>query len=224
MSTYMTEQEQFEMIKKWWNTYGNWLMMLASVVMLVAAGWQYWGWHEQKIIDQSSVIYENMMVAFANQEEDKTQAFANTLIQNYSRTVYSAAAHLTLAKFYVNQEDYPKAVVELQAVAKQAKSPALKELASIRLARIWIAEKEYKKALTELDSLNNTPYLPIIAELKGDIYTATGQYQDAVKSYHQAIASVSKAGMGNLFLEMKTNEAQAKLPERQVGLVQSQTV
>lgn len=224
MSTYMTEQEQLEMIKKWWQKYGNLILTIASIVMLVAAGLQYWNWHERKILDQSSTIYENMMIAFANQEEDKTQAFANTLVQNYSKTVYSAAAHLTLAKYYVNQENYEKAIAELQAVVKHAKTTSLKELASIRLARIWISKKDYEKALSELNTLHNSPYMPIVAELKGDIYTATGKYQEAVQAYHDAIAFVSKAGMGNLFLEMKTNEAAAHVSTRQIGLVQSRTV
>ncbi|MCL5273019.1 MAG: tetratricopeptide repeat protein, partial [Gammaproteobacteria bacterium] len=45
---------------------------------------------------------------------------------------------------------------------------------------------------------------------KGDIYGATGKYQEAISSYRLAIDEVKTNGMGNLFLEMKTNELASK--------------
>jgi len=42
------------------------------------------------------------------------------------------------------------------------------------------------------------------------VYAAKGQYQKAVESYRAAMSSVRHRGMGNLYLEMKTNEIAAK--------------
>lgn len=88
--------------------------------------------------------------------------------------------------------------------------PALKQIAKIRMARIFAAEKSYTNALNELSSIDDKTYLPVINELKGDIYGATGQYQEAMSSYKLALDEVKNNGMGNLFLEMKTNEIASK--------------
>lgn len=103
-----------------------------------------------------------------------------------------------------------KATVELKSVATNSKMPALKQIAKIRLARILAAEKSYTNALKELGSIDDDTYLPVINELKGDIYGATGQYEEAMNSYKMALDEVKNNGMGNLFLEMKTNQIASK--------------
>ena len=209
MSVYMTEEEQLEAIKKWWNKYSNIITVVLSVILLVFAGFKYWNWHHDKISAQASNAYERMMLAFANQDNQSVQSYANQLIKDYSKTVYADAARLTLAKLFVTDDNYPKARESLEYVANHSKMPALRQVAKIRIARLFAAEKAYDKALAELASIVDTAYMPVINELKGDIYTATGQYQKAIVAYKEAITEVRTNGMGNLFLEMKTNELAA---------------
>lgn len=95
-------------------------------------------------------------------------------------------------------------------VADNSKLRTLKQIAKIRLARILVANKSYANALSELSNVEDATYLPVINELKGDIYGATGKYEEAMNSYKQAMDEVKVNGMGNLFLEMKTNEIAVK--------------
>jgi len=210
MTVYMTEEEQLASIKKWWMRYGNIVTVVLSLILLSIAGYRYWHWHQEKLTQQASIAYEQMMVAFSNQNTKAVKSYANELIQDYNHSVYADVAHMTLAKIYVSKNKLDKAKNELQIVANSSKMPPLKQIAKIRIARILAAGKSYTNALKELSSIDDDTYLPVINELKGDIYGATGQYQEAMNSYKLAVDEVKSNGMGNLFLEMKTNEISVK--------------
>ncbi len=206
MSVYMTEAEQLEAIKKWWKRYSNVITVILSVILLVISGFKYWNWHQAKIEQQASNAYEHLMVAFSNHDNKSVYGFANQLLADYGQTVYADAARLTLAKLYVLRDRYPKAQEELQYVATHSKVMVLQQIARIRLARLWVNSKSYDQALNELNHIQSSIYKPVVNELRGDIYAATGQYQQAVSSYREAMNEVQMKGMGNLMLEMKTNE------------------
>jgi predicted negative regulator of RcsB-dependent stress response len=209
MSVYMTEAEQLEAIKNWWKRYSNVITITLSIVLLAISAYKYWNWHQDKVNQQASTTYEQLMLAFSNQDAKGVRGYANELLNDYGQTVYADAARLTLAKLYVSREKFAKAEEELAYVAKYSKMDALQQIAKIRLARMFAAEKAYNKALDELGKVNSSVYMPVVNELKGDIYAATGQYQQAVISYKKAISEVQTNGMGNLFLEMKSNELAA---------------
>lgn len=209
MSIYMTEAEQIESIKNWWRRYSNMITVLFSILLLVMAGVRYWHWHAAKIEQQASNAYEHMMVAFSNQDRKGVRGYANQLIKEYRHTVYADAARLTLARLYVEHAHYDKAKVQLNHVANKGNMPALQHVAIIRMARLLLAEKSYDQALTTLEKMTDEGYQPVVSELKGDIYTAMGEYPKAVRSYREALTQAKTQGMGNLFLEMKANELSA---------------
>lgn len=206
MSVYMTEEEQLEAIKKWWQRYQNLILTSISIALLVFAGVRYWNWHVEKQSIEASVAYEHLMVAFSNKENKVIKSYANQLIENYPKTVYADAAHLILAKQYVSREKLEDALTQLQFVTEHSSMSSLKQVAKIRKARILAMKKAYPEALQELSVVDEATYLPLINELKGDIYAATKEYNKAIAFYQQAMEEVSNKGVGNVFLEMKANE------------------
>lgn len=202
----MTEEEQLESIKKWWKRYGNMVTLALSVILFAVAGYRYLTWHQDKLTQQASIAYEQMMLALSNHNNNAVKSYANELINEHGKTVYADVAHMTLAKIYVSKNKLDKAQAELRVVADNSKMLSLKQIAKIRIARIFASGKSYTNALNELSRVEDPTYLPVINELKGDIYGATGKYQEALNSYRQAIDEVKNNGMGNPFLEMKTNE------------------
>lgn len=209
MSVYMTEQEQLEVIKNWWKRHSSTITVVLSVFLLAFSGYKYWFWHQEKINQQASNTYEHLMIAFSNQDNKSVRAFANQLIKEHGKTVYSDAARLTLAKLYVTNSKIKQAEEHLSYVSNHSNVTALKQIAKIRLARLLVSEKQFDKALNELNTVVDTAYISSINEIKGDIYTAKGNYAQAIDSYRKAVTDIKGLGMGNLFLEMKTNELTA---------------
>ena len=209
MSVYMTEAEQLDAIKKWWKRYSNIITIVLSLVLLAASGYKYWNWHQEKVNQQASNAYEQLMLAFSNQDKKGVRSYANQLLNDYGQTIYADAARMTLAKLYAMHDKYTEAFNELNYVAAHYKMVAIHQVAKIRIARLFLAEKAYDKALAQLAQVDYTAYMPVVSELRGDIYVATGRYPLAVVEYKKAIGEVQMQGMGNLFLEMKTNELAA---------------
>lgn len=213
MSVYMTEEEQLDAIRRWWAKYGNVITVLVSLIMLSFAGYKYFNWHQEKVTEQASVVYENMMSAYSQHNIKSVRAYANELTSKYNHSIYADAAQMILAKLYIDKNKLAQARSQLQSVAHQGKMPALQQIATIRLARILASEHSYQQALNELDSVKDIMYTSVIHELKGDIYSALKNYKEAMNFYHLAIDDIKSNGLNNnLFLEMKANELANTIP------------
>ena len=206
MSVYMTEEEQLQAIKKWWLCYNTPILVLLSLIMLSVAGYRYWSWHNEKTLIQASTVYERLMVSFSEHKNKEVRSYANQLINNYDQTVYADVARMTLAKIEVAKDQDEKAKQLLNEVVNHTTVPAFKQIAKIRIARLLVAQKSFDQALNQLSVIDDSAYMTIVNELKGDIFVEKGDYQQAIKSYKQAISEAKTHGIGNLFLEMKTNE------------------
>lgn len=224
MSVYMTEEEQIQAIKKWWMRYSTPILVLLSVVMLCVAGYRYWNWHHEKTLTQASTVYEHLMVAFSNHDNKEIKSYANQLIKNYGQTVYADVARMTLVKIYVGKDQNDKAKNLLEDVVANSKVPAFRQIAKIRIARLLIAKKNFDQALTQLAVIDDDAYMTIVNELKGDIFVEKGEYQQAIKLYKKAISEAKTHGIGNLFLEMKTNELAALTQSKNVQSEKTQVV
>jgi predicted negative regulator of RcsB-dependent stress response len=167
----MTEEEQLESIKKWWNRHGTLVTVGLSIVLVCIAGYRYYDWHQYKMKQQASITYEKMMMEFSNHNNKAVRAYANDLISNYDNSVYADVAHMTLAKIYVSKDKLDKAKNELQQVVNSTKMAPLKQIAKIRIARILAADKSYTNALQELSSIEDATYLPVSMNLK-ETFTA----------------------------------------------------
>ncbi len=206
MSIYMTETEQLEAIKAWWQRHQHIIGIVFLVVLVSVSAYRYWNWHSEKLTRQASEIYERLMVASSTKNTKNIEAYANALMKEYPKTVYADAAELVLATHWVSQEKWGAARNALEHVAFHATMPALQHMARIRLARILIEEKAFDKALSYLEHMNSSIYKPLIDELKGDVYVAMGRYQEADVVYREARDEVKIRGIGNLFLDMKAND------------------
>jgi predicted negative regulator of RcsB-dependent stress response len=216
VSVYMTEEEQLDAIKAWWQRHQRLISMVLLSVLVLVAGYRYWHWHTDKITRQASMSYERLMVAVSNQDGQAIEAYAKTLAKEYPKTVYGDAAQLTLAKHWVAESKWTEAQQTLETVAFHAKMPALQHVARIRLARLYLANKAYSQALSYLEKTKSSMYKPLIDELKGDVYMATGRYQEAEVLYRDAREETKSRGIGNIFLDMKVNELAALMQSSKV--------
>jgi len=206
MNVYLNEHEQWNALKKWWEKYNAIVIIIFSLVLLSCSAYKYWQWHQQSQLQLASNTYERMMLASANHQSEQIKEIANSLVKDYPNSIYADAARLSLAKIAVSTKDYTEAESQLKWVAENSPINEMADVAKIRLARLWVAHQKYTDALSILKGMKSPAYLPLVDELRGDIYTGMNKFDKAVTFYRKALSEVQNYGVGNLFLEMKSNE------------------
>lgn len=209
MNVYLNEYEQWNALKKWWQKYNAIVIVLFSLVLLSCSAYKYWQWHRESRMQQASNTYERMMLASANHQNDQVEKMANNLVKEFPNSIYADSARLSLAKLAVFAKNYEEAEKQLKSVAFSSHIAELADVAKIRLARLWVSHQRYQEALDILKGITGKAYAPLVDELRGDIFTGMNQFDKAVDSYRQALSEVQNYGVGDLFLEMKSNDITA---------------
>ena len=188
MNEYETEDQQVEALKKWWKENGTSLITGLLVGVTALFGWRYYVDQNHVHAVQASDIYMQVMQsATLNTVNDKTIDLHNTLINDYSDTPYAALASLILAKSEYEKDNVEAAATQLGLAAKHAGDEVIKQIANSRLASIYIEQEKYEAALTLLTMSHDAVYDAQYEELKGDLYMAKGDTEQARIAYDKAI-------------------------------------
>ena len=211
MEVYSTEEEQIAAIKKWWKD--NWLSLFGGVLIGIGilVGGKYWLDSKSFHAASASVEYEAMIQSLARDEVEEASNRAATLLGQYADTPYAGLAALTMAKIKTDKDDLATAKSHLRWAMDNVQQNEIKLEAQIRLARVLLAEQKYDEALQQINSINLPPYKVTVEELKGDIYVAKGNTENARTAYSLALAELDQSEsnasprMRN-FLQMKLDD------------------
>jgi predicted negative regulator of RcsB-dependent stress response len=208
VNVYLTEQQQIEEIKKWWQRNGTSTIIIFVLVICASIGWRFWLQHRETKLERASTHYEELLNAVVNDDAIDAQKEANLLRHNYLHTPYAALASLMLARGDVYQGNYDSAKQQLTWVMKHANTNALREIARLRLARITLLQNQPKDALQLLAKVDDKNYEPLINELIGDSYLALNQIDNARSAYQRAITELPDPAMRPI-LQMKLDDIAA---------------
>lgn len=196
MAEHLTEEEQLEAIKRWWDNNGK--SLLTAILMGIAAysGFEFWKTKQQTQAEAGSVVYEELLQAVSaeNQtvEQQNTAKFlAQQLVDEHSGSFYGISADLLLAKIAVQANDLDLALNHLNAALKQGPDEALESVIHQRLAKVQSAKGDYAGAIATLDKGQSQAVIGAFAETRGDVYLAQGDNDRARASYQLALDSVA---------------------------------
>ncbi len=188
MSTYQTEEEQVEALKKWWKENGKSVIAGVVIGLLVVGGGKGWIEYNRIQAENASSFYEGFSQAAVEGDLEKALKRGEALIQEYRRSTYARFAALELARLQYEAGEKDKARERLQWVVENASDEGLAQLARVRLARLALDTG----ALDEAERLAGTPagdawegeFLSIRAEIK----LARGDREGARKDLAEALA------------------------------------
>ncbi|HEV2613922.1 MAG TPA: tetratricopeptide repeat protein [Gammaproteobacteria bacterium] len=206
MSTYLTEEQQIELLKAWWKNNGNFAIGVLFLALALSLGLHFWFKHREVKLERGSAHYEQMLNALVNGDDATTIKEASLLKDNYSHTPYAALASLIFARNDVYAEKYPEAEAQLTWVMDHASTNSLREIARLRLSRIEIQLNKPQEALKVLDKINDSSYLPMINEVRGDSYLALNDTVKARESYQKAVDLLPNYAIARPLLTMKLND------------------
>ena len=204
MAEYETEEQQVEAIKEWWKQNG--LAVISGAVLGIGAlvGWRGWGWYQEKQANEASDIFAVVQEAVNKNDATGLNEQTKTLRENYASTPYASLAVLHEAKTHNDKGDFAAAEESLRWVLKNSKQDSVQEIARLRLARLLLAENKIDEAQTMIGTSTSKAYASLANEIRGDIFVAKGELEQAKKAYDQAMQSAS--GSGVEFLQLKRND------------------
>ena len=188
MSTYQTEEEQVEAIKKWWKENGKSVVGGIVLGFAIIGGWQGWQGYQSNQGEAASQVYDAMRQATRSERFDKALEDGKLLIGEFGDSAYGSFAALELARLAYQRGEKSVARNHLRWVVDSAPDAAIREVARLRLGALLLDMNE----LPALESLLATPPQPAFAgefsALRGDLELAKGNQQAARDAYRQALA------------------------------------
>ena len=199
MADHITEEEQIEALKRWWDENGK--QVVLAIVLTVGGyfGWQAWTDHVEEKTAAASLVYQEMLdhisdatagdVVDADKQVEISQ-LAETLKQDYSNTQYAFYAALIKAKLAVESTDLSAAAVELQWAMDNAGETISENIARLRLARVEAAAGNLDKALQLVQGVDAGELKSAFDEAKGDFYQLQGNAAAAYTAYEAAMMGI----------------------------------
>ena len=188
MSSYQTEEEQVEALKKWWKENGKWAIGGIVLGLAVVGGGKGWMEYQRVQAENASANYEGFAQAARGSDLDAAVQRGEALMKEYPGSTYALFTALDLARLQIEAGDKDKARTRLQWVIDNAGDEAIGKLAKVRLARLLLD----MDALDEASTLAANPaddswmgeFLSIQAEVKlarGDREGARGDFARALE-------------------------------------------
>ena len=191
MAELRSEEEQLEVVKRWWKENGTSLIAGAVLAAAGVFGWNAWQNYQEGKSEAASARYQQLinMTAGTTLEGDQLSA-AQTLIDeltdDYRNTLYAELAQLLEARLAVQEGDLAAAKQALQDVASNSSRRYVQSLAWLRLARIEVAEGNPEAALALLDQPISDALAAQQANVRGDAFLAQNQPEQARDAWQTA--------------------------------------
>lgn len=203
MPAYETDNEQMELVKKWWADYGKWIIIAVIIGLGAGFGWRYWQQQQVEQRQQASLLYQQLIVADSKNDHDTVLQMSTEITQRYSSLEYAAMANLVAAKNALAQNNVDLAAQKLQWVLDHSRTPSIKQIARLRKARVLLMQNKTAEAQKLLATVDDKIYQPVIDEIQGDIYTQLGDLPKARQSYQAAQLGLSAVLGEDVLLSMK---------------------
>ncbi|HEY6528558.1 MAG TPA: tetratricopeptide repeat protein [Cellvibrionaceae bacterium] len=202
MSAHLTEEEQIEAFKRWWQRYGTSTVASVALASALYLGWNLFQQHRADVAAEASKQYDKLAELIKPQEnksltaEQKTQAksLADGLIKDHKGSLYADLASLAVAKIAVEDNDLETATSTLRRVVETSTDAPTVDIARLRLAKVLAANKKVDEALGLLGAAVNAEFEASYAEAKGDILVGENRLAEAFSAYQVAMTSVNKLG------------------------------
>lgn len=189
------ENEELAALKKWWQENGVALVLGLVVGIAAIVGWQGWQAWQENYAQGAATAYAELQQALAGTvATDKLAAMVEHLQAEYGASPYAAQAGLALAEQFVIQNQPDRAIASLHWVATEAEQTALRNIARVRQARLVWGQGNPDAALELLQHEHPTAFVPLYAELVGDIEAATGDQAGARDAYRKALTNLPPGG------------------------------
>lgn len=210
MDGLLSEKEQIEAIRGWWQENGRWI--IAGVVLGAAllAGWNYWKGQQRQAAAEASTLYEALLDDVADTDVESAEPKAAELYEDYGSSAYAGQARLAMARLYMSLGRDQDAADTLAGLLLEEDGGELEMVGRLRLAKILLYQEKPGEVLDLLQGYEDTAFAARYAEARGDAYARLGRYDEARQAYQAALADDPQAPtLDRTLVQMKINDLPA---------------
>jgi predicted negative regulator of RcsB-dependent stress response len=204
---YLTEKEQVEVIRRWWNENGWYLIGGVAIAALGYFGYGQYQDYRDRQSERAASLYLQLTETLTDDRGRSDELLAQ-LRDEYPQSPYAQQAGLLVAKEYLIS-DTARAESELRRVMTESTDPGLAFVARLRLARVLIYRESYQDALQVLEVEDAGEFAARLNELNGDVHAAMGDIDAARSAYTQALTAPGAESVDRNYVQMKLNSLQA---------------
>lgn len=215
MSVHLSEEEQLEVLKRWWKDYGRTVIIAVLVVVVGYFGYTSWQDQKRQKAENASAVYEQLLKLVKTEpgktlsDSDKATIthLAGELKDGNSKSMYAHSGAFFLAKLAVEDNKLDVAANELKWILSAEPEVATEQLARLRLARVLTAQKAYADALAQLSPEPAAAFTSEYAEARGDILKLQNDLPAARTAYEKALAATDPQQQERfMLLQMKVDD------------------
>jgi predicted negative regulator of RcsB-dependent stress response len=194
------EQERLEELKGWWEDNRWYVIGAIAAAVLAFVGFHTYHWWSANQADDAAGMFA---VANKAPKEQQLAAF-DALVAKHPGSYVASEAQLVAAKARYEAGDYAEARRRLQWVMDKGVDEH-RGIARLRLAGVLLDDKKYDEALKVLDDNKDPAFVPLVANLRGDIMLAQGRIDEARASYKSAAEKAEARSAVKQIAETKLN-------------------
>ena len=206
MDEFLTDDEQADRVKQWLR--GNGVFVVSGVVIGLAVlfGWQRWDTYQLVQSGEASVVWEQLRGAIEGERFNEADETLALLASDYASTPYLDLGRLAVARMYMNRNLSDEAIESLNSVVAGVGDSGIRRVAELRIAQIYLYQERYDETLTILGTGETSPFVAQYHELRGDVYFAQGQLEDARDEYLLVLDKDEFGTIDRAYVQMKLDD------------------
>ena len=201
MADYLTDEEQLDRLKNWWQENGTSLVVAVVLAVGGVAGWRWYDSAQINELQVASEAYESFLAATG----DARTELAARLDAEFGDTSYAAFTLLHQARDAAESGDLEGAMDMFRQIVDAGVHPLITDIARVRLARLLQQQDDSEAALAVLAEVTSQGFRAQVLELKGDIHVLQGDRALAHEAYAAAAAEIAE-GNQRPILEFKVDD------------------
>lgn len=188
MAELRTDEEQLDVIKRWWKENGTALIAGVAIAVAGLVGWNFWQNHQASQSEAASMRYEHLISLTDQGNIDEARSLVAEIADNHGGTLYADLALLIDARLAVDAGELREAHQTLDDLIASSDNHYLQGLARLRLARVQLAEGDAQAALDTLAQDMPEALAAQHADIRGDALHVLERRDEARQAWQEALA------------------------------------
>lgn len=185
MADYLTDEEQAERLKAWWDKNGTSLVVSLVVAVAAVVGWRYYQAYSTDQANSASEAFRSYLEARAAAEP--VDEYLAVIDGDHEGSTYHVFTLLYRAADQVQEDDWEEALALLERAVELADERNVRDNARYRAAKLLYQLDRLDACAEQLAAIRSPGLAAQVAELSGDVAYARGDVEAAREAYQRAV-------------------------------------